>query len=105
MGKVLFNFNNGNMNILCSNCSNVVKTAKDFTESDWKILESGDNLNPYYCNDCQKDVVDLELDSESKKQNNLEILTKILPYMAENPEFKENLINLASKKMFNNLNP
>jgi len=101
MGKSLFNFSNGTMNLLCTNCSKVVRTAKDFTEKDWQTLSS-ELTESTYCVECEN--LTFELEKNSKEINKLEVLSKILPYMNENPDFKENLIDIASKKMFKDLN-
>lgn len=103
MAETLFNFSNGTMNILCSNCSKVVKTAKDFTDRDWKIL-SNELIESTYCKECEDIVFELETKSDTTKKSDLDILKEILPYMNENPEFKENIIDIVSKKMFNDLN-
>lgn len=103
MGKAIFKFNNGNASILCSNCDKVVKTGKDFTEKDWSGLEGKGDVKSIYCDDCKDKVIDL--DEIMKEPNtNLGHLKYIVPMLAENPEFKENLIKIISEKMFNNIN-
>ena len=90
------------MNLLCSNCSKVVKTAKDFTDSDWKIMEGSEvNNKSSLCEDCKGKVV--EYDDIINQKDKLGKFKDIIPLLSQNPEFKENLIKIVSEKMFNNL--
>ncbi len=102
MAETLFNFSNGTMNMLCSNCSKVVKTAKDFTDNDWKIMEGSEvNNKSSLCEDCKGKVV--EYDDIIGQKDKLGKFKDIIPLLSQNPEFKENLIKIVSEKMFNNL--
>lgn len=104
MGKAKFKFNNGNVAILCSNCDKIVKKGHEFTEEEWSALEGKGNVPSTYCEDCKDKVVDLDEIMKDPK-NNLGMLKDIVPMLAENPEFKENLIQILSEKMFNKINP
>lgn len=103
MGTAKFKFNNGNMAILCSNCDKIVKTGKDFTEQEWAAMEGKGDVKSVYCDECKDKVVDLDEIIKDPKSE-LGILKDIIPMLAENPEFKENLVQIISEKMFNNLN-
>jgi hypothetical protein len=103
MGTAKFKFNNGNMAILCSNCDKIVKTGKDFTEQEWKALEGKGEISSVYCNECKDKVVDLDEILKNPK-NDLGRLKDIIPMLAQNPEFKENLVQIISEKMLNNIN-
>lgn len=104
MGTAKFKFNNGNMAILCSNCDKIVKTGKDFTEQEWAALEGKGDVASVYCEECKDKVVDIDEIVKDPK-NNIGILKDIVPMLMENPEFKENLIQIVSEKMLNNLDP
>lgn len=101
MGTAKFKFNNGNMAMLCPNCDKIVKTAKDFTDQEWKALEGKGDVKSIYCEDCKDKVIDL--DEIIKSDNNMSQLKNIVPMLAENPEFKEHLIRILSEKMLNNI--
>ena len=101
MGTAKFKFNNGNMVMLCPNCDKIVKTAKDFTDQEWKALEGKGDVKSIYCEDCKDKVIDL--DEIIKSDNNMSQLKNIIPMLAENPEFKEHLIRILSEKMLNNI--
>ena len=103
MGTAKFKFNNGNMTILCSNCDKIVKTGKDFTEQEWAALEGKGDVTSIYCGDCKDKVVDIDeiINDPSSK---LGVLKDIVPMLAENPEFRENLVKIISEKMLNNIN-
>lgn len=52
--KCRFVFNNGNLAILCSGCSVIIKEGKDFSEEE-KLACSGKGYLPkQYCNNCKK---------------------------------------------------
>jgi hypothetical protein len=48
-------FNGGNLALLCSKCSVIIKTGKDFTreEKEYATTE-GKHLDPQYCKKCKK---------------------------------------------------
>ena len=103
MAETLFNFSNGTMNMLCSNCSKVVKTAKDFTETDWKVLEGTEKTKSSLCEDCKDKVIDYEDIIEDNKNDKLSQIEELLPLLSQSPEFRENLMKIISEKMLNNL--
>ena len=103
MGTAKFKFNNGNMAILCSNCDKIVKTGKDFTEQEWAAMEGKGEVESIYCTDCEDKVIDIDKIIKDKK-NDLGLLKDIIPILAENEEFKENLIQIMSEKILNTIN-
>lgn len=102
MGTAKFKFNNGNMAILCSNCDKIVKTGKDFTEQEWAAMEGKGSVKSIYCDDCKDVVIDLDEIIEDPKSN-LGSLKDLIPILSENPEFKENLVQIISEKMLTNI--
>lgn len=105
MGKAIFKFNGGRGALLCSNCSVIVKTGKDFTEQEWAALRGEGHVDSVYCNKCENSAVDLdEIINKSKEGEKLGVLKDIIPMLSENPDFKENLIQIVSEKMFNDIN-
>lgn len=105
MGKAIFKFNGGRGALLCSNCSVIVKTGKDFTEQEWAALRGEGDVESVYCENCKDHVIDIDdIIEKSKNDDNLGKLKSIIPMLAENPEFKENLIQIMSEKMFNKIN-
>lgn len=103
MGKAIFKFNGGQGVLLCSNCSVIVKTGKDFTEQEWAALQGKGEISSVYCNECKNKVVDLDEILKDPK-NDLGRLKDIIPILAQNPEFKENLVQIISEKMLEKLN-
>jgi hypothetical protein len=103
MGKAIFKFNGGRGALLCSNCSVIIKTGKDFTEQEWAALRGEGDINSVYCDKCKDKVVDIDEIVKDPK-NNLGVLKDIVPMLAENPEFRENLVKIISEKMLNNIN-
>lgn len=54
-GKIVYKFNNGNLAILCSRCSKIIKTGKDFTEQEWEdFKENHRKLPAQYCETCKE---------------------------------------------------
>ena len=55
MEKAVIKFNGGNLALLCSRCSVIIKTGKDFTQEELDYtLEKGKNiLPPQYCDKCK----------------------------------------------------
>lgn len=55
--KVIIKFNSGNLAILCSHCSRIIKTGKDFTkeEIDYVTGNSDEILPPQFCEFCKED--------------------------------------------------
>lgn len=65
MEKAIIKFNGGNLALLCSGCSVIIKTGKDFTqeELDFTLGKSKNLLLPQYCDKCK--------DNESLKEQNV----------------------------------
>lgn len=54
MEKAIVKFNGGNLALLCSGCSVIIKTGKDFTEKELDYALRGKNLlPPQYCESCK----------------------------------------------------
>ena len=53
MEKAMFKFNNGNGALLCSGCSVIIKTGKDFTEEEHLAFQGKIVLEPQYCEKCK----------------------------------------------------
>jgi hypothetical protein len=55
MEKAIIKFNGGNLALLCSGCSVIIKTGKDFTKEELDyVLEKAKNiLPPQYCEKCK----------------------------------------------------
>ena len=53
MEKARIKFNGGNLALLCSGCSVIIKTGKDFTEEEIQFaITKGKHLDPLYCEQC-----------------------------------------------------
>ena len=59
MTKAIFKFNNGNGALLCSQCSVIIKTGKDFTEEEGKAFKGEADLAPQFCDKCIKKIEDV----------------------------------------------
>lgn len=53
--KAIVKFNNGNLALLCSSCSVIIKTGKDFTQEERDCIFEDDkpHLPPQYCETCK----------------------------------------------------
>ena len=52
--KAIIKFNGGNLALLCSGCSVIVKTGKEFTSEEMEFaLTKGKHLEPQYCESCK----------------------------------------------------
>lgn len=53
--KAIFKFNSGMLAILCSNCSRIIKTGRDFNKKEkYACSKKGlNNLPPQYCDKCR----------------------------------------------------
>lgn len=52
--KAILKFNGGNLALLCSKCSVIIKTGKDFTPEELKFaMTKGKHLDPLYCDKCK----------------------------------------------------
>jgi hypothetical protein len=87
------------MNLLCSNCDNIIKTEKEFDEDDWKGL-TGENIKSVYCENC--DGIKEEEVLEEKQNFDSDILKKLVPLM-EDDKFKTNLFMDISEKLLKNI--
>jgi hypothetical protein len=87
------------MNLLCSNCDNIIKTEKEFDEDDWKGL-TGENIKSVYCENC--DGIKEEEISDKEEIFDLEKLKNLLPLM-EDDKFKTNLFMDISEKLLKNI--
>ena len=53
MDKAIVKFNGGNLALLCSGCSVIVKTGVDFTPEEMEFALTKDkHLEPQYCEQC-----------------------------------------------------
>ena len=50
--KATLKFNGGLLAILCSKCSVIIKTGKDFTEQEKLFVKGEVSLPPQYCEKC-----------------------------------------------------
>lgn len=105
MGKAIFKFNGGRGALLCSNCSVVIKTGKDFTEQEWAALRGETNVESNYCDSCKDVVVDMD-ELLTTKNNDVDFLlmNSVIPELKENEEFKHKIMEDLAKKMFDGLN-
>ena len=56
MQKAIVKFNGGNLALLCSGCSVIMKTGVDFTSEEMEFaLTKGKHLEPQYCEQCKKE--------------------------------------------------
>ena len=53
IGKCIFKFNGGLGAILCSECRVIIKTGKDFTETEWKAFRGETKLEEQFCDACK----------------------------------------------------
>jgi hypothetical protein len=53
MDKAIIKFNGGNLALLCSGCSAIIKTGKDFTPEEMEFALSSKHLEPQYCEKCK----------------------------------------------------
>lgn len=53
MSKAILKFNGGNLAILCSACSVIIKTGKDFTPEELDFSLGKCNLVAQYCINCK----------------------------------------------------
>lgn len=51
--KAIFKFNNGNLALLCSKCSKIIKEGKDFTEDERLACGGVKYMEPQYCDECK----------------------------------------------------
>jgi hypothetical protein len=52
MDKAIIKFNGGNLAILCSGCSVIIKTGVDFTLEEREFALNDKHLDPQYCEKC-----------------------------------------------------
>ena len=94
-----FRITSKGINLLCSNCDNIIKTEKEFNEDEWKGL-SGENIKSIYCENC--DGIKEEEISDKEEIFDLEKLKNLLPLM-EDDKFKNNLLMGISEKLSKNI--
>lgn len=51
--KANFKWNDGNLALLCSNCSVIIKTGKDFSPFEHSAIHGNVSLGPQYCKECK----------------------------------------------------
>jgi len=54
MDKAIFKFNGGLGALLCSKCSVIIKTGKDFNDNEKQAIKGNLTLPPQYCDKCNK---------------------------------------------------
>jgi len=54
--KAKFKFNNGNGALLCSKCSVIIKTGRDYTKEEKEAAYGDGYLEPQYCNKCKDEL-------------------------------------------------
>jgi len=56
--RAVFKFNSGQLAILCSNCSVIIKIGKDFSEKEKEAAGGDGSLEPQYCSsECKKEFL------------------------------------------------
>lgn len=53
MDEAILKFNSGNLAILCSGCSVIIKTGKEFTQEELDFSLGKCNLVAQYCESCK----------------------------------------------------
>jgi len=53
--KANFKWNNGNLALLCHNCSIIIKTGIDFSKEEIMACKGMKYLEPQYCEKCLKE--------------------------------------------------
>ena len=53
MSKAIFKFNSGNLALLCSNCSVIIKEGCEFTNKEMNACLGKVKLKAQYCEKCQ----------------------------------------------------
>lgn len=56
MEKAILKFNGGNLALLCSNCSVIIKTGAEFNEEEKDFAFGLKDIPPMYCDDCKNNV-------------------------------------------------
>ena len=51
--KAKFKFNNGNLALLCSRCSVIIKVGFEFTDDEKKACRGEKYMPPQYCEKCK----------------------------------------------------
>ena len=54
--KATFKFNGGLGALLCSKCSVIIKTGKDFTDEERLAMQGKLKLSAQYCEKCKKEM-------------------------------------------------
>jgi len=52
MEQAIIKFNGGNLALLCSGCSVIIKTGRDFTLEEREFALKDKHLDPQYCEKC-----------------------------------------------------
>jgi hypothetical protein len=58
MKKAVIKFNGGNLALLCSGCSVIIKTGVNFTPEEMEFALKSKHLEPQYCEQCKKEKND-----------------------------------------------
>ena len=53
MSKAKFKYNSGNLALLCSKCSIIIKEGYQFTEDEKKAMRGEKHLPAQYCDKCK----------------------------------------------------
>ena len=61
--NAIFKYNSGNLAILCSNCSKIIKTGRDFSENEMSACKGLSNLNAQYCDSCKTNNRDTKIET------------------------------------------
>ena len=56
MEKAILKFNGGNLALLCSTCSVIIKTGKEFNEEEKDFAFGLKDIPPMYCDNCKNNV-------------------------------------------------
>lgn len=51
--EAVLKFNNGMLAILCTNCSKILKTGKDFNQEELDFAKGEGYIRPQYCEECK----------------------------------------------------
>lgn len=55
--KAIFKFNNGNLAILCSKCSKIIKVGYEFTKEEIDACMGKSELPSQYCDKCHNELL------------------------------------------------
>ena len=96
MEKARIKFNGGNLALLCSGCSVIIKTGVEFTPEEMEFTLKDKHLPPQYCETCKTKIMIEETTPIDERDEAFENFRRLIMEAPLDTEYKIKMLDALS---------